>query len=51
VAGRGWCANEAASGFTGPGETHAASSFGTLALRVQPGDATVFVDGKEWSRP
>jgi hypothetical protein len=25
--------------------------FGTLSLRVQPGDATVIVDGQEWDRP
>ena len=36
---------------TGAGETPPASSFGTLALRVQPSDATVFVDGEEWTRP
>ena len=27
------------------------ASFGTLALRVQPRDAAVFVDGEEWSAP
>jgi hypothetical protein len=25
--------------------------FGTLSLRIQPGDATVIVDGQEWDRP
>jgi hypothetical protein len=25
--------------------------FGTLSLRVQPGDATVIIDGQEWDRP
>jgi hypothetical protein len=29
----------------------AAHGFGTLAIRVQPGDATVLVDGERWDRP
>ena len=28
-----------------------AHGFGTLAIRVQPGDATVLVDGERWDRP
>jgi hypothetical protein len=27
------------------------SAFGTLALRVQPRDAAMFVDGEEWTGP
>jgi PEGA domain len=27
------------------------SRFGTVAIRVQPGDATIFVDGEEWTGP
>lgn len=27
------------------------SGFGTLSLGVQPGDATVLIDGEEWDRP
>jgi hypothetical protein len=33
----------------GPGLAHAA--FGTLSIRVQPADATLLVDGEEWSAP
>jgi hypothetical protein len=29
----------------------AQSGFGTLSVRIQPGDATVLVDGKEWNAP
>ena len=29
----------------------AVSSFGTLAVRVQPADATLLVDGEEWAAP
>ena len=28
-----------------------AAAFGTLAIRVQPADATLFIDGEEWSAP
>lgn len=34
----------------GPGGAPAAN-FGTLAVRVQPGDATLLVDGEEWDAP
>jgi len=27
------------------------STFGTLSIRVQPSDATLLVDGEEWSAP
>ena len=32
-------------------ERESPSGFGTLAVRVQPRDAAVFVDGEEWSAP
>lgn len=35
---------------SGPGGPPAAN-FGTLAVRVQPGDATLLVDGEEWDAP
>jgi hypothetical protein len=36
------------TGQPGGGE---ASSYGTLALRVQPGNATVLIDGERWDAP
>ena len=33
------------------GDLAPASRFGTLSIRVQPGDAEVLVDGKRWSGP
>jgi hypothetical protein len=35
----------------GPDAPAEASSFGTLAVRVQPADATLLVDGEEWAAP
>jgi hypothetical protein len=38
----------------GPGDRYRRApegDFGTLSLRIQPGDATVIVDGQEWDRP
>lgn len=32
-------------------EAPVAEGFGTLALRIQPADATVFIDGEEWTAP
>lgn len=34
---------------TPPGDAAGRSEFGTLALRVQPGDADVTIDGEHWS--
>ena len=34
-----------------PDDQPALSSFGTLAIRVQPADATLLVDGEEWEAP
>ena len=34
-----------------PGSEPPAAAFGTLAIRVQPVDATLIVDGEEWSAP
>jgi hypothetical protein len=38
-------------GATNPLPPAGAHGFGTLAIRVQPGDATVLVDGERWDRP
>lgn len=35
----------------GPQDRDASSRFGTLAIRVQPGDADILVDGERWSAP
>jgi len=35
----------------GPPQRYEASGFGTLRIRVQPGDAVVLVDGEEWRGP
>ncbi len=32
-----------------PAATHPSSSFGSLAVRVQPAGATILVDGQEWT--
>lgn len=34
-----------------PGNSQPNSGFGTLTLRVQPGDATVQIDGEKWDNP
>lgn len=34
-----------------PRDRDTSSRFGTLAIRVQPGDAEIFVDGERWSAP
>jgi len=34
-----------------PPQTETASRFGTLSIRVLPGDAEVFVDGERWAAP
>jgi hypothetical protein len=34
-----------------PPERPSSSSFGTLAIRVQPSDASVSIDGQEWTAP
>jgi hypothetical protein len=38
-------------GRPGPGSGPQPAVFGTLAIRVQPDGATLFVDGEEWSAP
>lgn len=35
----------------GPAPRHDTSRYGTLRLRVQPGDAVVLIDGEEWRGP
>ena len=34
-----------------PGAGGRSSTFGTLAIRVQPSDAILFIDGEEWTAP
>jgi hypothetical protein len=38
-------------GPSGPPQRYEASRFGTLRIRVQPGDAVVLIDGEEWRGP
>jgi hypothetical protein len=34
-----------------PGAPASASAFGTLSIRVQPGDAEILIDGEPWHGP